>query len=178
MKRIKTKSGETVKVDDLDFDFLNQFTWYLEKGNTRGTEYARAYTNKKWVKMHRLIMGVTDPKLLVDHMDHNGLNNQRDNLRVCTNSQNQMNRRSAFGKSGYIGVTKRRDGLFSAAVYVKKKYCHLGYYKDEIIAAKVRDFAAILVYREFGTYNDVEPLRDNDLIEHVFKRLDETVGKK
>src|SRR5688572_22927599 len=95
------KSGVAL-IDDEDYELVSKHKWYLTK------RYGKYYAMKQdgMVKMHRLILGVSDPKIWVDHADGNGLNNQRSNIRVATASQNNANR-SAWGESKYLGVHKR-----------------------------------------------------------------------
>lgn len=80
-------------MDDEDYERLDKKGWYLspEKrgdGTNRKTRYV---THDDYGKMHRWVMGITDPKILVDHIDHNGLNNQKSNLRLVTSSTNKKN---------------------------------------------------------------------------------------
>ena len=84
MKEIKLTQGKVALVDDEDFDMLNQYTWY-------GDKYAQTTIERKSVQMHRLIMK-TPRWMVVDHIDHNGLNNQKSNLRNCSQSANCKNK--------------------------------------------------------------------------------------
>jgi len=91
MKEIKVSPNSFALVDDDDFDFLNGFKWYLSNG------YA---IDKKRRKMHRIIL---KPKTseMVDHTDHNKLNNQKSNIRIvnkCENVHNQIGERFLLPK--------------------------------------------------------------------------------
>lgn len=112
MKIIYTAKREEIFVDDSDYEFLNQFTWYVKY--YKHTSYAK--TGHSEISMHRMILGLNDPKVLVDHKDKNGLNNQRDNLRIANKSTNAMNK-IANGKIPYKGVSIRSQ---------KQKYFHKG----------------------------------------------------
>lgn len=112
MRIIKTSKGIDILVSDEDYEMLIEYNWYVQKYNH--TSYAK--TGHKGTPMHRMILGVTDSKIFVDHKDRNGLNNQRDNLRIATKSQNAMNKISD-GKIKYKGVTIRTQ---------KQKYFHKG----------------------------------------------------
>lgn len=106
----RDKGKYFAEVDDADYDWLNQWNWTADKnGNTiYAHRMERIGVNKrKKIKMHRLIMGVTDSKILVDHKDRRGWNCQRHNLRICTKSENCKNKRPQ-GMCKYIGVG--RDG--------------------------------------------------------------------
>lgn len=170
MKLIKLTQGQFAQVDDEDYDYLNQFKWCTQKN--RNTYYAvRAiHMNGKKCKviMHRVILELKDSKILVDHIDRNGLNNQRNNLRSCNNSQNQMNKRSK-GISKYLGVSLQNYKSTSkntpeliynkwhAAISPNKKRISLGLYpftpEGEILAAKAYDQAAKEHYGEFANLN-------------------------
>ena len=88
MAEIRTHSGEIVFVDDDDEAWLSEYKWYCCRRKSRNNlKYARAYKSGRHIYMHRLIMG--EPKdLTIDHIDGNGLNNRRENLRICTAAQN------------------------------------------------------------------------------------------
>ena len=110
MKIIYTAKKEEILVDDSDYEFLNSFVWYVK--NHKHTSYAK--TGHSGICMHRLIMGVADRNIIIDHKDHNGLNNQRSNLRIANKSQNAMNK-MPNGKIPYKGVSIRSQ---------KQKYFH------------------------------------------------------
>ena len=105
--------------------------------------------------MHREILGITDPKINVDHLDGDGLNNQRSNLRVCTDSQNGANRgKQKNNKSGYKGVHwNKKTKKWAAQIQYHKKVLNLGYYSDIIEAAKAYDKKALELFGEFARLN-------------------------
>src|SRR6188768_2332166 len=105
MKEIPLTQGKSVMVDDEDFEFLNQWKWYASKSNNTFYAHRRVGKHGRFVYMHRLILGIDNisPELFPDHMDRNGLNNQRYNLRIATRSDNNSNR-ICTGESGYLGV--------------------------------------------------------------------------
>ena len=134
MKRIKLTKGKVVLVDDEDFDFLNQWKWKYHKDN-----YAvRTIYGGKQLYMHRVINN-TPRTILTDHIDRNGLNNQRNNLRNVTYSQNAMNTGLyKHNTSGYKGVIwNKQKNKWQAQIQVFRKVIHLGFYiniKDAAIA--------------------------------------------
>lgn len=108
------------EIDDADFDAVRSFNWKSTSGGKNRTLYATAYIyadNKTYsYLLHRVILGLTDRKVLVDHIDGNGLNNKRDNLRICTHTENMRNRRkNKNNSSGFKGVQIRKG-------YKVKKY--------------------------------------------------------
>lgn len=97
-------------VDPEDADLVNQYQWNVAEDRS-GRLRARARYGSPRVAMHRLIAGVTDPSILVDHVDGDTLNNRRKNLRECNNAQNQLNaiKRRRPSTSRFIGVYHRSD---------------------------------------------------------------------
>jgi len=159
MKRIKLTRGKYALVDDEDYGRLNKDKWYAEKNgktfyaarNIRNSDGKRALS-----KMHRELMGNPVGKL-IDHKDENGLNNQKYNLRVCTRSQNQMNRgKTKNNTSGYKGVSwHRRIKKWGAHIRANNKLKHLGYFDNKNDAAKAYNEAATEYHGEFAQLNKI-----------------------
>lgn len=155
------KNGKyNVLVDDEDYDYINQFTWYLSV--TKSGPYARARyidngNKRKLCCMHRLILGVTDKSIFVDHVNHNGLDNRRSNLRIASRSQNGMNRRvSKSNKSGYKGVSKSSNSeSFRVCIYLSGKMINGGTFKTPEEAAKKYNELARIHHGEFAYQNPV-----------------------
>lgn len=159
MKEIKLTQGKVAFVDDEDFDRVNQFKWYA--GYSRGKWYARRTVNvsstiKKAVVMHRFILGLSDVSIEVDHIDHNGLNNQRSNLRKCTQAENKRNKSRAKNSSSiYLGVgyKKKRGKKWMANIRRNGKNWFLGYFLEEKDAAIAYDNAAKSLFGDFANVN-------------------------
>jgi hypothetical protein len=146
-----------VMVDDEDFEWLNQWKWCpIKKGrNIYANRGSQEEGERRKVRMHRLILGA-EPGQIVDHADGNGLNNQRWNLRFCTNSQNNSNiDKPKHGKtSQYKGVYwARKDKRFFAAIKVNHNRIRLGYFRDERDAALAYNAAAVQHFGEFARIN-------------------------
>ena len=110
---IKLTRGKVALIDDDDFELVSKFKWSAHHRRIGATWYARtnvgSWPNQSPVYLHRLVMNASGGQI-VDHIDGNGLNCQKDNLRICTHSQNQHNsgiRRN--NTSGYIGVDVESD---------------------------------------------------------------------
>lgn len=159
MKQIALTQGKYAIVDDADYEMLMQFKWFAHKATTAKSFYAihsGAYNNgkQKATKMHRLIMGVNDPMVHIDHKDGNGLNNQRDNLRICTKADNLRNRPKYVGASKYKGVCyKQSNKKWVAQISVNGKPTHLGYFNNQQDAAKAYNEAATKHHGEFALLN-------------------------
>lgn len=156
MKLIPLTQGQFAQVDDEDYDSLMQWKWHAIKG--RLSYYAvRAIPNTFKKKrqttlwMHREIMN-TEDGVLVDHVDHDGLNNQKGNLRNCSISQNNCNKKPV-SKTGFKGVTKVHERRYRAAIRVNRKALNLGAYEDPVSAAKMYDMYAEFYFGEFAFLN-------------------------
>ena len=105
--------------------------------------------------MHRMILGVTDSSLHVDHRDHNGLNNTRSNIRVGTPRQNSYNQRpKRGGSSQFKGVSlNKARSRWVAFIRIDGRNTQLGYFQDEEDAARAYDEAARKHHGEFAYLN-------------------------
>lgn len=121
MKAITLSTGEQTFIDDSDFELVCKYSWHSIYSHE--TVYARAEINGKLVSLHQLLFGKG-----ADHVDRNGLNNQRNNLRAATVSQNNANRKlPKINTSGYRGVywCKQR-AKWKATISVAGRKCKLG----------------------------------------------------
>ncbi|KKN70096.1 hypothetical protein LCGC14_0434210 [marine sediment metagenome] len=151
-KKISLTQGKFAIVDDGDYEELSKHKWCATKG--RSTYYARRAEYREYIYMHRQILSQPDG-ILTDHRDGNGLNNTRDNLRICTKGQNSMNQRPQKGGSScYKGVSwHKARGKWHARIELNQKTKHLGIYDNEIEAAKAYDNAASELFGEFAYTN-------------------------
>lgn len=161
MKQIPLTQGKFALVDDEDYEELSKFKWYSFK---RGNTFYAIRNHPGQRLMHRMILNLNG-KLVCDHKDRNGLNNQRSNLRICTQAQNCMNSSSQKNStSSFLGVcwTKQRQKgkdyfYWRATISVSGKKIHLGSFKNEIEAARVYNEAAKKYFGEFANLNKLFP---------------------
>lgn len=140
-------------VDDEDYDQLSKYKWHVSRDHN--THYAKSKTGKTHILMHRLILGLTDRKIEIDHIDHNGLNCQKANMRTCNTLQNQYNRRP-YSISGYKGVREKvKNGRvrWEGHIQVEGKSYHLGNFYCPDLAAWAYDFVAMELFGEFAYLN-------------------------
>jgi len=154
MKEIRLSQGKVALVDNEDFESINQFKWHIDK--RLHTIYAvrqeRYMTGKyKKVYMHNQIMGVK----WIDHINSDGLDNRKINMRPCNCGQNNMNQRPQEGKSsefkGVFWHKQRKKWTAQSGINGKRK--HLGMFKSEIMAALAYDNEAKNLFGEFARLN-------------------------
>lgn len=156
MKKIKLTQGKFALVDNEDFEYLNQFKWYLQKGTN--TFYAVRITWNKVTKkaqtigMHREILNFP-VGFEADHKDRNGLNNQRRNLRIATKSQNSMNTSiRKTNSSGIKGIVwDKNRNKWEAYLYINYKKIHLGRFDRFEIAILARKWGERLYFGRFAS---------------------------
>lgn len=159
--------GNYALVDDEDFDELNKYKWWVERRCKKDQSYVlyvgREISKGPKMLLHRQIMNASKGQM-IDHKDGDGLNNQKANIRFCTPSENQKNRRGS-GTSKYLGVhlttreNKKTTNIYSrwvASITVDRKQIVLGYFKSEEEAALVYNVAAKKHHKGFARLNVIE----------------------
>ena len=163
MKEIRLTQGKVALVDDEDYEKLSQFRWYAWRDPKNDRYYAgrnitlqqKPKLKATSIKMAREILGVTDPKTHVDHIDGNTLNNVRSNLREATPTQNQANRTasSRINSLGFRGIAfdtrSGRSKPWRAQINLNGKRTTLGTFASAEEAARAFDKAAKELYGEF-----------------------------
>ena len=155
-------AGNWALVDDEDVNLTDSFKWRCLKIGLQ-LYASRLFRDKngkqRTAYMHRDIMGVTDRKILVDHSDYNGLNNQRANLRIATKSENMRNRpKRSLNNEGKMPASKYKGvsldhGRWASEIHKNYKKIWLGRYDTEIEAARAYDEAAKEHHGEFAMLN-------------------------
>ena len=139
-----------VLIDTKDLALIDVCTWYGKTG--KWDQYARGMINGKEYKMHRLILGVTDPKISVDHINGNTYDNRRKNLRLSNNQTNHANQKCRRDNaSGFKGV-KKEGKKYIARIGPGGCY-RIGSYPTAEEAARAYDTEAIRLYGEFAKTN-------------------------
>ena len=151
IRLIPLTQSKFAAVDVADYERLMAIRWHADKGNH--TFYARGTLEGKRISMHRFIMNPPED-MVIDHIDGNGLNNTRANLRICTHIQNLYNSRPVKGTSAYKGVywngEKRK---WNAQIRYNGRHIHIGYFDSEKEAARFRDKKAKELQGEFARLN-------------------------
>jgi hypothetical protein len=165
-RRIKLTQGYFALIDPADYPRLSRYNWRLCRTKGKNTLYAERSIRLPDGKYSRILMHrqVLSHELrdtshesrvtVIDHINRNGLDNRRANLRLATVAQNAWNSKKRKSRSGYKGVcydkAKRR---WRAAIVNHGRRIHLGYFEDKIEAAKAYDAAARKYCGQFARTN-------------------------
>ena len=153
-KLISLTNGMSAKVSPEDYERLNKHSWYFQNTNryaaTNETVAGERYVSPKGeskpqqrtVLMHRVVMNVDGkkPRMIVDHINGDRLDNRRENLRIVSGSQNLWNRNNKLNRrntSGHRGISITKHGTYVAMLNVNRKHYRLGTFKtlEEAVAA-------------------------------------------
>lgn len=157
MREIGLAKGKgVVLVDDEDFEYLSRFKWHLLTDPNTCYAKTTAFRGTSSGLMHRIILDAPDG-MQVDHIDHNGLNNVRANLRLCTCAQNHANQQKRPGLlSQFKGVTfNKTANRWMARCKTNRRYTSLGYYDSEEDAARAYNDFAREHFGEFALLNEI-----------------------
>lgn len=152
--------GLTVLVDDSDYEQLSKYNWNAKWDDHSRTFYAQRASKTKdgrrtTVAMHRQILGITSNRK-VDHENGDGLDNRRENLRMCSDQQNCMNRRKQRTKtsSAFKGVSwHRRQCKWVAYISINSRREQIGSFTSEKAAARAYDRLALQYFGDFARTN-------------------------
>jgi hypothetical protein len=149
MKKIKLTQNKFAVVDDADFELVSKFKWCAHKEGHKF--YAVTNIGKIQIRMHQVVLGRG-----VDHKNDDGLDNRRENLRICNQSQNNANRRKFNGTSKFKGVYYHRArNKWQAGIKFEGRYFYLGIFEKEKDAANAYNEKARELFGEFAKMNNV-----------------------
>lgn len=156
MKSIALRGGKYALLDDEDFDKLKQYKWHL---NVHGYCFRFVWIDGRRVSilMHREILGLkVGEMVMVDHVNSNRCDNRKENIRVCSRSQNAGNQRlSSNNTSGIKGVSwDKKSKKWRASIRFGNKNYHLGFFANKEDAGKAYEKEAVKRHGEFANFGD------------------------
>ena len=158
LRNIPLTQGKVSLVDDADYEWLSKFKWCAWRGNRNSQNglplfYAVRKESGRIVRMHNIVFG----RLGIDHIDGNGLNNQRYNLRPASQAENVYNRRpQCNNRSGYKGVcvhNRPSHTYYVAQIMSNGENKYIGHYKVAEDAARAYDAEAIAAFGKYAWLN-------------------------
>ena len=148
---LQLRNGYVILMSPESYNLVKDYTWCME-----GTGYAMSRTGGKPVKMHRIILGIKDKNVHVDHINGNKLDNRLSNLRLCSKHQNEFNSKiKSTNTTGYKGVSPYK-GKYRAVITLNGKQKHLGIFKTKEQAAHIYNEYAKIYFGEFARLNKKE----------------------
>lgn len=162
MKRISLSQNKFALVDDEDFEFLNKWKWSLFASRDKRYYAFRQVLcsdgKRRSLLMHRLLLGLQcGDSRQIDHVDTDGLNNTKDNLRICSDLENHRNRGlQTNNSSGYKGVSwHKKDKKWRARLSLFKKEIWIGNFDTAKEAASAYNRIALKYHGEFANLNEI-----------------------
>ena len=161
MKEIQLTKGYTAIVDDEDYEELSKYRWrtHLETYTSYVVRAGLKAEGKRHsvVLMHRQIMDCPS-NMVIDHINHNGLDNRKENLRICTRAENSMNTiRKQLPKYKFKGVChmggKRKEKPYAAQIFKNQKKYHIGCFATPEEAARAYDKKALELFGQYAQLN-------------------------
>ena len=158
MLEISLTQKQMALIDDEDFVYISPYKWHVNRSHNKNVFYAASTIRRRDGKqtlllMHRLIMNAKIGEI-VDHINHDTLNNQKSNLRICTNSENRKNSNTRCDSvSGIKGIywDKRRN-KWQSHIKINGKHKHLGFFERQEDAYAVYCEAVKNLHGEFACF--------------------------
>lgn len=149
-----TNTSELILVDEKDYSRISQFKWYNTTRRINRTEWV----DNKTINISIANEVMNTRKILYDHINGDYLDNRKINLRVCTITQNNINRAKPIGcRVEYKGVDRKfGNSTYRARIRLNNKRVHLGYFNTAKEAALAYNNAAVVMHGEFAILNDIE----------------------
>lgn len=153
MRTMTLSTGEVALLDDDDYERFAAFRWTRSKSKRTSYAIRSGGGGDSTVYLHREVAGAVQGQE-VDHVNGNGLDCQRRNLRLATRSTNMANTRLyRSNTSGFKGVTRTRSGRWMAQVMVDYRHICLGTFDDPTVAARAHDAGAVRYFGSFARTN-------------------------
>lgn len=159
MKLLKLTKGKQALLDDQDYDWAKQFKWCaVHSGNTYYVQRRPGPEGKQLTLiLHReLLRLIKGDKREIDHINGNGLDNRRINLRICSHRENTLNKnkKNSHSSSKFKGVSwDKQHGKWHSQLWDGEKNIHLGRYHSELEAAQAYDVAAKKYFGDYAKTN-------------------------
>lgn len=157
VKKMRANKEYEVILDSAGLKLFNEHNWCVRKVKNLFYLYRCIHFKRKKIKtihFHREILGITDNSVLIDHINHNGLDNRISNLRICTKQQNCANTRKMTLKSSkYKGVSWHSKNQMWIARVRKLNNLNIGSFDSEKKAAMAYDYFAIKAFGDFANTN-------------------------
>lgn len=160
-----TTNGYQFIISEQDAEFVDSRSWFTQgRPGFRYVATCIKEDNKYKIKyLHRLLFNLSDIKIFVDHINHNTLDNTRENLRLSNNRLNQVNRcKKVNCSSKYIGVSKNKRNTWDAQIRNRTKRIKLGSFKTEEAAALAYNEASIKINGSYAVLN-VLPISSEEI---------------
>lgn len=155
---IITTNGNII-FDKEEKEKVDLLTWSTLKATN--TKYAicckKINGENKYIYFHRYILGLNESSMFVDHINHNGLDNRKCNLRIVTASENMMNQYKQKRKKSsiYKGVCfDKKKNLWESYIHKNNKKIFLGYFKNQKDAAIAYNEKAKILYGKYAVLNE------------------------
>jgi len=181
---ITISNNKKVIIDSDDFSKVSQHKWYNQNGVNTSYAYRQLRlggNKRKNIPMHSFILNTTKQ---VDHINGNGLDNRKENLRTVTTQENCMNipPKHKNKTSIYKGVFKTKSGKYEVQFKKDRKSNSLGRLKDEELAAKCYDAVVKYYYNDipylnFPNLNDITPCSIQEMKSKINKYNVKTINK-
>ena len=130
------------KVDDEDFPLLSRLKWYPMRVRDSDVMYAQTVfggSSRNTILMHQLVMGNAPRGMVIDHINTNGLDNQKENLRFLPNAENIRRRYEDNPDTGIKLKPDKIENPWQASISVGGKTRHVGYFPTKELAKAARD---------------------------------------
>lgn len=155
MKEIPLTQGKVALIDDEDYPRIASCTWHAKlSGKVWYAKTGLGPEGQRAVEMQKVLMGDDPMGRQIDHINGNGLDNRRANLRWATKSQQGQNSSaSRANRSGFKGVYLKTAGRWAATIKKDRKTIHIGYFDTPQEAARAYDARAVELFGEFARPN-------------------------